>query len=68
MDLGIGGRTAIVCAASRGLGRACAFSLAEAGVTLTIVARREDVLEETAAEIRAVTGVDVTVVAADMPS
>ena len=66
MDLGIAGRTAIVCAASRGLGRACAVSLAQAGVSLTIVARRQDVLEDTAAEIRAATGVDVTAVAADI--
>jgi 3-oxoacyl-[acyl-carrier protein] reductase len=66
MDLGIAGRTAIVCAASRGLGRACAFSLAQAGVTLTIIARREDVLEETAAQIKAATGVAVTTIAADI--
>lgn len=66
MDLGIAGRTALVCAASRGLGRACAFSLAQAGVTLTIVARRQDVLEATAAEIRTATGVNVTAVAADI--
>jgi len=32
MDLGIRGRTALVCAASKGLGRACAFSLAREGV------------------------------------
>lgn len=39
MDLGIKGKTALVCAASKGLGRACAFALAEDGASLTIVAR-----------------------------
>lgn len=39
MDLGIAGRHALVCAASKGLGRGCAFALAREGVTLTIVAR-----------------------------
>ena len=66
MDLGIAGKTALVSAASRGLGRACAFSLAREGVDVTIVARRPGPLEETAAEIRAATGVRVTAVAADI--
>ena len=39
MDLGIRGRTALVCAASKGLGRGCAFSLAREGVRLVITAR-----------------------------
>jgi 3-oxoacyl-[acyl-carrier protein] reductase len=52
MDLGIRGRKAIVCAASEGLGRACALALAREGVGLAINARRPDVLEAIAEEIR----------------
>ncbi len=66
MDLGIRGRRAIVCAASRGLGRGCAFALAQEGVLLTLSARGSEALETTAAEIRAATGVSVTTVVADM--
>jgi 3-oxoacyl-[acyl-carrier protein] reductase len=65
MDLGIAGRRALVCAASKGLGRACAFSLAENGVHVTIVARGREALEATAAEIRRA-GVEVQTVAADI--
>lgn len=68
MDLGIKGRKALVCAASKGLGRACAFSLAREGVDVTIVARTEGPLEETAEEIRQATGVTVTAVATDITS
>lgn len=66
MDLGIRGRTAIVSAASKGLGRAAAFSLAREGVHLTLIARTPAPLEATAAEIRAETGVEVRTVAADV--
>jgi 3-oxoacyl-[acyl-carrier protein] reductase len=66
MDLGLKGKTAIVCAASKGLGRACAFSLAREGVDLVITARTAETLEATAAEIRAETGVKVTAVAGDI--
>ena len=66
MDLGIRGRRAIVCAASKGLGRACAEALAENGVALVINARGADALASTAAEIRARHGVDVVTVAADV--
>ena len=66
MDLGIAGRRAIVCAASRGLGRGCAEALAEAGVELVINARGGEALEATAAAIRARHGVAVTAVAADV--
>lgn len=66
MDLGIRGRTAIVCASSKGLGKGCALALAEEGVHLVLNARGAEALEETAAEIRAKTGVNVTVVAADI--
>jgi 3-oxoacyl-[acyl-carrier protein] reductase len=64
--LGISGRKAIVCASSRGLGKGCAFSLARAGVDLTINGRDSETLEATAAEIRAATGVEVTAIAADI--
>lgn len=66
MDLGLEGRRALVCAASKGLGRGCAEALAREGVDVTITARSADVLEATAAEIRAATGVTVTVVAGDI--
>ena len=66
MDLGITGRKAIVCAASKGLGRACAFSLAHNGVDVTIVARTREALESTAEEIRREAGVRVVAVAEDI--
>src|SRR5450432_1640660 len=66
MDLGIAGKSALVCAASKGLGKGCAVNLAREGVNLTIVARGKEVLEATAAEIRAATGVTVTAIAADI--
>ena len=66
MDLGIRGRKALLTGASRGLGRACAFALAQEGVDVTIVARRREALEKTAAEIRAASGVEVATVAADI--
>jgi 3-oxoacyl-[acyl-carrier protein] reductase len=66
MDLGIRGRKAIVCAASAGLGRACALGLAREGVELVINARRPDVLEATAREIRGETGTAVTAVPGDI--
>ncbi len=68
MDLGLTGRTAIVSAASKGLGRACAFSLAREGVNLVLNARTADALEATAEEIRQATGVEVATVAADYNS
>lgn len=66
MDLGLAGRHAVVCAASKGLGRACATSLAREGVSLTICARTRADIEKTAEEIRAAHGVAVTAVAADV--
>lgn len=66
MDLGISGRKALLTGASRGLGKACALALAHEGVEVTIVARTRDVLERTADEIRAATGVNVTAVAGDI--
>jgi 3-oxoacyl-[acyl-carrier protein] reductase len=66
MDLGIRGRSALVCAASKGLGRGCAMALAREGVDLTIVARGREALEATAEEIRRTTGVRVSAVATDI--
>src|ERR1041384_1884562 len=65
LDLGISGRKAIVCAASKGLGRACAMALSRAGVEVTITARTRETLEETAQQIRSATG-KVTAVAGDI--
>ncbi len=66
MDLGIEGRKAIVCASSKGLGKACAMSLAREGVDVTINARTAATLDATAEEIRGASGVTVTAVAADV--
>src|SRR5437870_12254078 len=66
VDLGIRGRNAIVCASSRGLGKACAMSLAREGVNITMMARTKDGLEAAAKEIRDATGVRVTAVAGDV--
>lgn len=66
MDLGIAGKRAIVCAASKGLGKACAASLAREGVDVTICARNEDTLKAAAEEIRALGGGAVTAVACDI--
>ena len=66
MDLGLKGRTALVCAASKGLGKACAMALAREGVSVTITARTAETLEATAAEIRKETGAKVTVVVGDI--
>lgn len=66
MDLGIRGRTAIVCASSQGLGKGCALALAEAGVALVINGRNQALLEQTAAEIREKWHVPVTPVLADV--
>ena len=52
MDLGIKGRRAIVCASSKGLGRACAIALADEGVHVTLTARGAETLKKTADEIR----------------
>jgi 3-oxoacyl-[acyl-carrier protein] reductase len=66
MDLGIRGRSAIVCASSQGLGKGCALALAEAGVALVINGRNPDLLEQTAQEIRKAWSVPVTPVLADV--
>jgi 3-oxoacyl-[acyl-carrier protein] reductase len=66
MDLGIAGRKAIICASSKGLGRACAASLAAAGCEVVLNGRNRDVVESTAAHIRQATGATVIAVAADV--
>ncbi|WP_454017643.1 SDR family oxidoreductase [Azospirillum sp. Marseille-Q6669] len=66
MDLGIAGRRAIVCAASKGLGKACALALAREGVAVTITARGRDLLEAAAEEIRKETGATVTTAVGDI--
>jgi len=68
MDLGIRGKTALVCGASRGLGRGCATALAREGCGVTLIARQREALEKTAGEIRAATGATVAIVAADVTS
>jgi 3-oxoacyl-[acyl-carrier protein] reductase len=66
MDLGIAGRTAIVCASSKGLGRGGAEALPQAGGTVVINGRDAKTLEATAAAIRAATGATVVAVVADV--
>jgi 3-oxoacyl-[acyl-carrier protein] reductase len=66
MDLGIRGRTALVCAASKGLGKACAMALAREGVDLVITARGAEALEATAAQIVSLYKVDVKSVVGDI--
>ena len=66
MDLGIAGRTAIVCASSRGLGRACATELARAGARVAINGRDTDLLARARDEIAAQTGAEVIAVPGDM--
>jgi len=66
MDLGIAGRRALVCASSRGLGRACARALAAEGVEIVMNGRDAARLEASAEEIRSESGVHVTAVVADL--
>ncbi|MEL7542320.1 MAG: SDR family NAD(P)-dependent oxidoreductase, partial [Pseudomonadota bacterium] len=66
MDLGLKGRKAIVCAASKGLGRGAARALARDGVDLVICARTAEPLEQAASEIASETGVNVTPIACDI--
>jgi len=66
MDLGIAGRRALVCAASRGLGRGCAEALAREGVEVTILARTAADIEQTAKEIGALAGRPVAWIACDI--
>ncbi len=66
MDLGIRGKTAIVCAASKGLGKGCAVALGREGVNLVITARGKEALDATAEEIRKSCAVTVAAVVGDI--
>jgi len=66
MDLGIKGRKAIVCASSKGLGRACARALAEAGCAIVLNGRDKQALEQTARELKQSTGVEVREILGDL--
>ena len=66
MDLGIAGKKALVCAASKGLGKGCAMALAAEGVAVTITARTESDLMDAADDIRNQTGARVTAIVGDI--
>ncbi|NMF87028.1 SDR family oxidoreductase [Aromatoleum petrolei] len=66
MDFGINGRRAIVCASSRGLGKACALALAQEGCTVILNGRDEERLSLAADEIARETGVRPATVVADL--
>jgi len=66
MNLGIAGRKAIICASSRGLGKACARALAEAGCEVVINGRDSKKLEAAATELSSFAGVKVIPVVADV--
>jgi 3-oxoacyl-[acyl-carrier protein] reductase len=66
MDLGISGRRAVVCASSKGLGRACAEALLAEGVDVVINGRDPERLAATLAELRANYHAKVDAVAADV--
>jgi 3-oxoacyl-[acyl-carrier protein] reductase len=66
MDLGIAGRKAIVCASSRGLGKACARALADAGCEVVINGRDAKTLNATAGEIASLTGAKIIAVVGDV--
>ena len=66
MDLGIAGKKALVCAASEGLGKACAWSLAMNGVHVVITGRTPEKLAAAKAEIERDSGLDVVTVAGDI--
>ncbi|MBS0248769.1 MAG: SDR family oxidoreductase [Proteobacteria bacterium] len=66
MDLGIAGRKALLFGASRGLGKACAMTLAREGVDVTLVSRTRETVEQTCAEIATASGVRATPVVGDI--
>ena len=66
MDLGIAGRKAIVCASSRGLGKACALALAQAGCDVVVNGRDAAVLAAAAKEISGFAKGRITPVACDV--
>jgi 3-oxoacyl-[acyl-carrier protein] reductase len=66
MDLGLNGKWALVCAASKGLGKGCAAALVREGVNVVITARGAEALEATATELCAIKGGEVIAVAGDI--
>jgi 3-oxoacyl-[acyl-carrier protein] reductase len=67
MDMGIAGRWALICAASKGLGKGCAQALVGEGVNVVVTARGDEALQATAAELRALNPeVQVKAVAGDI--
>ena len=66
MDLGLAGKVAIVTGGSEGIGKAAAASMSAEGASVVIAARRAEVLEDAATEIRAQTGGQVTTVSMDV--
>jgi len=66
LDLGLKGRSALVCGASQGLGLACAEALAEEGARVALVARRKDKVEEAARALAQAHGVETLALAADL--
>ena len=66
MELGLNNRTALVTGASMGIGRAIAIGLAREGVTLALAARRVNLLEEVADEIKGISGKKPAIIEADL--
>ncbi len=66
MDLGLTGKWALVCAASKGLGKGCAMALVNEGVNVVITARGDEALQATAAELRALKRGEVRTVSGDI--
>ena len=66
MDLGVNGKKAIVCASSKGLGKACAKALMEEGVSVVINARGEEQLSEAYKELSKIDKDRVSMVVADL--
>jgi 3-oxoacyl-[acyl-carrier protein] reductase len=66
MELGLKGKWGLICAGSKGLGRACAESLAEEGVNVVIAARGHEALTDVASHIRSISDVEVRTVATDI--
>src|SRR5947209_14745890 len=66
MDLGIAGKWALVCAASKGLGKGCASALVREGVNVVVTARGAEALEATVSELLALGGGEVRSVVGDI--
>src|SRR5690554_2033551 len=66
MELGLKGKVALVTAASKGIGRACARALASEGAQVVICARKETELKRAASEIAGSTGSEVHAIVADL--